>query len=191
MSTTWKTCKECGQTKSVDDFYRRAIRKYGHDTTCKICLAERRKPYRSSDSYKAMVAENRRKRHANKDGEQLKKSRLQEMLYSSRGRARKAGLDHDLDLQYLESILPDACPVFGAAFDFSGNRTSPGPWSPSLDRFVPSKGYTKGNITIISHRANTLKSDGSLQEHWKLLCWMMQTERDLDSSSMVGLEVAA
>ena len=36
--------------------------------------------------------------------------------------------------------------------------------SPTLDKIIPSLGYVSGNIWIISHRANTIKSDASIDE---------------------------
>jgi hypothetical protein len=35
---------------------------------------------------------------------------------------------------------------------------------PSLDRIRPERGYTKGNIWVISNRANTLKNNATLEE---------------------------
>lgn len=34
----------------------------------------------------------------------------------------------------------------------------------TLDKIDPSKGYTVGNVQIISSRANTIKNDASLEE---------------------------
>ena len=42
--------------------------------------------------------------------------------------------------------------------------------SPSIDRIIPELGYTKGNIQIISHRANnTIKNNGTIEEHEKII----------------------
>ena len=44
--------------------------------------------------------------------------------------------------------------------------------TPSLDRFVPNLGYVKGNIRVISFRANRLKSDATIDEMRQVLAYM-------------------
>jgi len=44
--------------------------------------------------------------------------------------------------------------------------------SPSIDRMIPAKGYVKGNVQIISYRANRLKAHGSLEDLRKIVAWM-------------------
>ena len=46
--------------------------------------------------------------------------------------------------------------------------------SPSLDKIIPKKGYTKNNISVISYRANTIKSDGRLDEFVKIYKYMVR-----------------
>ena len=48
----------------------------------------------------------------------------------------------------------------------SGNSKSN---SPTLDRIDNNKGYVKGNVKVISHRANSLKSSGTILEFTKII----------------------
>jgi hypothetical protein len=44
--------------------------------------------------------------------------------------------------------------------------------SPTLDKIIPELGYVRGNIAVISHRANRIKSDATLAEVLKLAAWL-------------------
>lgn len=44
--------------------------------------------------------------------------------------------------------------------------------SPSIDRFDNALGYVKGNIRVISTRANLLKRDATVDEVRRLLAYM-------------------
>ena len=46
--------------------------------------------------------------------------------------------------------------------------------SPSIDRILPELGYVKGNIAIISMRANWVKRDSSRDEIVKILTYMKE-----------------
>lgn len=59
-------------------------------------------------------------------------------------------------------LIPVVCPLLGIKLVCSNAKTSPN--SPSLDRIDSSKGYTKDNIMVISHRANTIKNNATLNE---------------------------
>jgi hypothetical protein len=66
--------------------------------------------------------------------------------------------------------IPKKCPVLGIVIDSAvkGKRTDN---SPSIDRLVPELGYVKGNIHIMSWRANRIKNNGSLEDWKKLVEW--------------------
>lgn len=67
-------------------------------------------------------------------------------------------------------VIPDNCPVLGISLrSVYGEKQHDG--SPTLDRFVPSLGYVKGNVSVISRKANTMKSNGSLVEILQLALW--------------------
>ena len=96
------------------------------------------------------------------------------MWHSSKKRAKKRGLPFDLTIDDLE--VPEKCPILGLELK-AGSDSSQG-ISPTLDRIVPELGYVKGNIRVISHRANRLKSDASIEELEAILKYMKEHERD-------------
>lgn len=83
-----------------------------------------------------------------------------QMLERARMRAKEKGLDFDITTE--DIIIPELCPILGTPF-IRGDR-KPTPQSPSLDRIDPARGYVKGNVRVISHRANTIKNDASIEE---------------------------
>lgn len=65
-------------------------------------------------------------------------------------------------LKHEDVILPKVCPVLGIPLVVgNGFRTAA---SPSLDRIIPELGYVKGNVCVISWRANDLKRDATAAE---------------------------
>lgn len=50
------------------------------------------------------------------------------------------------------------------------------PVSPSLDKIIPSLGYAKGNIWVISYRANTIKNNCTFEEIQKLYEALLKLE---------------
>jgi len=85
-----------------------------------------------------------------------------QMWCSAKRRASKAGVPFDLKFSDFPEI-PATCPVLNIPLKFNSRR-GPCSNSPTLDRIIPALGYVKGNIKIISHRANTIKSDGTAEE---------------------------
>jgi hypothetical protein len=66
-------------------------------------------------------------------------------------RAKQKGREFTITKE--DIVIPDICPLLGTPMK-----------SPSLDRIDSSKGYVKGNVWVISNRANTLKNDATLTE---------------------------
>jgi hypothetical protein len=95
----------------------------------------------------------------------------------TRARARASNLKVPFDLtpEYLESIWTGICPVLGAPISFTQkDRTDE--FAAELDRFVPELGYTQGNVTFLSRKANRLKNSASVPELERLLEWMKEFE---------------
>lgn len=93
------------------------------------------------------------------------------LLMAARYRARKAGVPFDLNRD--DIVIPDVCPVLGIKL-----QRGTGSWgtaSPSLDRIVPAKGYVKGNVRVISWRANDIKKDAGPGELLALYEYVMDS----------------
>ena len=94
------------------------------------------------------------------------------MLYDAKQRAAKQGVPFDITKEDL--LMPDYCPVLGILLSIgTGNVT---PESPTLDKYDPSLGYVRGNVSIISHKANTMKLTATSDEVEMLLKWMRKRE---------------
>ena len=95
------------------------------------------------------------------------------LLRSAHQRASKSGLDIDLTVD--DIIIPKNCPVLGIpiAMEYRQSHShSPRPNAPSLDKIDPKQGYVRGNVAIISYRANVIKKDGTAEEHLKVAEFM-------------------
>jgi hypothetical protein len=94
----------------------------------------------------------------------------------AKSRAKTKGLDFDLDKS--DIIIPKLCPILGIPIireHIKGRKPGPTPNSPSIDRINNKKGYIKGNIMIISHKANTMKHDASPEELLRFARWIINT----------------
>ncbi len=86
--------------------------------------------------------------------------------------AKRKGILFDIDLDYLVDIFPkdSTCPILGEKMEWAqGCKKN----SPNLDRLIPSKGYTKGNLIWISTKANLIKTDACGKEVKKVADWMI------------------
>lgn len=91
------------------------------------------------------------------------------LLRQARTRAKKFGLEFNIELSDIS--IPSTCPVLGIPI-FRDSTQQTKSHSPSIDRIDNSRGYVKGNVAVISFRANTLKSDGTTEDFEKILTYM-------------------
>lgn len=89
-----------------------------------------------------------------------KRSVARSLWASARSRAAKRDLPFDIEPD--DVVVPGYCPVLGLELTPGIGRVHDA--SPTLDRIVPDRGYVKGNVVVISMRANRLKSDASIME---------------------------
>jgi hypothetical protein len=85
---------------------------------------------------------------------------FQRMVNQKRATCKHLGVPFDLDAEYLKGLMPDdgLCPIFRTRMIL---YTEDGPTDErlSIDRKDPSLGYLKGNVQLLSFRANRAKND--------------------------------
>lgn len=92
------------------------------------------------------------------------------IIWDSRARAKKLGLEHSISEDDIE--IPEFCPVFNIPiFKVEGKKTDN---SFSIDRINNTLGYIKGNIKIISYKANRLKNTSSIEDLEAILKYMKE-----------------
>lgn len=153
-----KTCKQCGNTGTN---FRKSR---------KICINCQRQENKNN-YYKNHSPEDQRKRC-----ERQKERRLLSLnswlLCSCKGRAKKSGLEFNLEKEDL--VVPEFCPVLGIKLFCGKGRMIYN--SPTVDRIDNKLGYIKGNIKIISWRANCLKNNAEIFEVEAILKYMKEHE---------------
>lgn len=83
------------------------------------------------------------------------------LLLGAKKRARSKGTPCSLTVHDIPAI-PSHCPVLGIEIKPAAGRMQD--HSPSLDRLNAASGYVRGNVRVISWRANRLRSDGTAAE---------------------------
>ncbi len=83
-------------------------------------------------------------------------------------RAEGKGLPFDITVE--DIFIPDICPILGIPLVVGTGKLHDG--SPSLDRKHPELGYVKGNVAVLSHKANAIKNNGTAKQHRRIADWM-------------------
>lgn len=95
---------------------------------------------------------------------------IRKMWYRAKSRAILKQIEFNIEQS--DIIIPQFCPILGIELkEFSGASGGRNE-SPSLDRIIPSKGYVKGNIRVISHLANAMKSSASPEQLINFAKWI-------------------
>ena len=138
----YKVCNSCEQSLNLNKFS--LIEKWNPNSdtknTCKKCSIKIRQTEKLNRDWKVDAAR---------------------LLYKNiKSRCKRMGREFSIDIK--DIIIPEKCPVFG----FELKREDRETWmcAPSVDRIDSSKGYIKGNVTVVSRRANIIKRDATIEE---------------------------
>lgn len=92
---------------------------------------------------------------------------LRKLLSQLRSSAKRRGIIFDIDICDLNELsFPLVCPILGIELGFFSKVCDN---SYSIDRIDNSLGYIRGNLVVISFRANRLKNDSNLVEMNRLI----------------------
>lgn len=154
-NTKAKTCDTCGKLKAGGFFS--LIDKYNYSgprkDTCKMCSK-----VKSNEERKARIYD---------------RDIVGYLISQAKQRAKAKGLDFNIERS--DIVVPEKCPVLGVNLamgykEMKGNvKNFRFRYSPSIDRIDSTKGYIKGNVVVISTRANMIKSDATIEELRSLL----------------------
>ena len=169
MSNT-KRCTCCNQRKPIDSFRKRSDNSGKRRSDCRDCENEKQKA-----RYKKLPALLPETQRDPTNPKEAKEIAMKRMLSSAKSRAKEKGLM--FDIHYEDVSIPNLCPVLKIPLipstDGSLNDNSP-----SLDRMVPYLGYTKGNVKVISMKANRIKTDATSNELEAVLEYVKQIEQE-------------
>lgn len=123
-------------------------------TSTAQCLECKRGQFKSSSGKMSKA------RHAKKYRES-EKGRRYRLFENAKIRAKVTGMIFDLTID--DIVIPQYCPLMGTLIQLGGDGLY-NMDSPSLDRIDNSRGYVKGNVAVISLRANKLKSNLTVEQ---------------------------
>ena len=90
------------------------------------------------------------------------------MFMGAKHHAIKLGTPFNLSIE--DILIPEECPVLGIPLVRGVGKQSDS--SPSLDRLVPKLGYIRGNVCVISNKANRLNNNATLEELNAITNWV-------------------
>jgi hypothetical protein len=100
---------------------------------------------------------------------------VKRLLAVTKYRARKRGIPFDLTEEDL--AIPRFCPVLGIPLYRAKGARAQGPNSPTVDRIDPEKGYVRGNVLVVSAKANQIKSNATPQELLQVACFYQEARQ--------------
>lgn len=122
------------------------------------------------------------KRYESLWGNQTDKELLKRKLFKFRAKKNSIASGHKVfktfDLKFGDVEMTDVCPILNINLDYYSKQQRPtAENSPSFDRLNSEKGYIVGNVFIISHKANSIKNNGTAEEHLKIAEYIDKHEK--------------
>lgn len=127
-----KACRTCKKVKNFSEFHKGSKNQlFSLSSDCKECRVIQSK----------------------KTWKNIKKNNPTRVIYN-RAKSRAIINNIEFDIEISDIIIPLKCPIF----DIELKINDPD-WTPSIDRINPRLGYIRGNIIIVSNKANRIKNN--------------------------------
>lgn len=172
----FRLCPKCNTLQPLSDFNDNQRYINGQSKWCLQCKRAYRKAYKEKNAEKMKQSYELRKEqyknarkevyHSNekKSREKLKKwyrnNTRNRLFHSAKRRAKAKGLDFNIEKE--DIVIPYKCPVLNIKLAVGKEYAHDN--SPSLDRIIPEKGYVKGNVIVVSHKANSIKNNATVKD---------------------------
>ena len=150
-----RECPNCGKIWSI---YARGYAPKSRYRFCETCNPLFSNWEKKSIKYHKYPEEHEKFKRQKR--QEFERRYIQQMLLKSKRRALLKNLDFNLEMS--DIIIPKMCPILevNLVIGTKGNYE----FSPSLDRIDNTKGYIKGNVQVISKKANSMKNSASIEE---------------------------
>lgn len=164
-------CSTCKVEKDAAEFHKSARTKNGYANACKSCMREYKRVWyyeNGGKNYEEVYAKRYSKQKVERTSK-WKRSNPERRIWQT---AKKRALDRGIEFNigWADVVIPKTCPVLGIDICTTNKNVSAD--SPSLDRIDNSRGYVVGNVQVISHRANSLKNNLTLEQAERLVSYM-------------------
>lgn len=157
-----KRCTRCKLIKTREEFYFRAIVADKMSSHCRECdKASCRERYAKARNKRAGKSRTFRERKGDKSEAEWK---MVNMYWRARKRSKEKGWFCDLELKDILDLYVEKCPVFDIELNWQEAKERAMENTPSVDRIDSSKGYVKGNVWIISWKANRIKTNATAED---------------------------
>ena len=183
-----KVCNTCKETKPLtefginrksdsNNFHASMIPQYKGD--CKVCLAKKAKAYRDAhpDLWKK-YSDSKGKIKSYPKEERLLLSAIRDRISQARANSkRNPERDFNIDAEYMYQLWKDQsglCTLSNRELLIAKNT----PNTLSIDKIVPSLGYTKGNVQWVTWSVNRAKGDLDTEELVQLCKDVIEKCRD-------------
>lgn len=153
-----RVCFNCGKEWDVATAIDRVGKRVRQNYFCTNCAKTLKV------SQKAALLKEKLEGYKERKYKEKRESRIRNSIHYMWKRAKDRAIKNGWDFNIEESdiIIPETCPILEVPLDWGTQGRYE--YSPSLDRIDTTKGYIKGNVWVISKKANSMKNSATFEE---------------------------